>query len=91
MNVQCAANLATHCELHEHLHTANGGMRMQKVTEPPTIPAAGNLNLAPGGYHVMLLELDKPLLAGSTVELVFIFDDHSTCHAQLPVKRVSQE
>jgi periplasmic copper chaperone A len=91
VDVQCQTNLAAHCELHEHLHTASGGMRMQKVTTPPTIPAAGRLQLAPGGYHVMLLELGKPLLAGSTVELVFVFDDQSTCRAQLPVKRVSQE
>lgn len=91
VDVQCEANLATHCELHEHIHTAGGGMRMQKVTTPPTIPAAGSLRMAPGGYHIMLLELGKPLLAGSTVELVFVFDDQSTCRAQLPVKRVSQE
>lgn len=91
LDVQCDASLAARCELHEHLHTANGGMRMQKVTVPPTIPAAGKLNLAPGGYHVMLLDLGKPLVAGSTVELVFIFDDQRTCRAQLPVKRVSQE
>lgn len=91
IDVQCDASLAAHCELHEHLHTAAGGMRMQKVTTPLTIPAAGKLDLAPGGYHVMLLELGKPLLAGSTVELVFIFDDQNRCRAQLPVKRVSQE
>lgn len=89
--VQCAPAVATRCEVHEHTHTANGGMLMQKVAAPLSIPANGKLVFAPGGYHIMLLELKKPLLAGSTVELVFLFDDQSTYHAQLPVKSVSQE
>jgi copper(I)-binding protein len=89
-DVQCQTTLAARCELHEHLHTANG-MRMQKATTAPTIPAAGSLQLAPGGYHIMLLDLTKPLLRGETVELIFIFDDQSSYKAQLPVKPVSQE
>ncbi|HSC76607.1 MAG TPA: copper chaperone PCu(A)C [Pseudomonadales bacterium] len=90
IDVQCQTALAAHCEVHEHLHSTNG-MRMQKVSAPLTIPAAGNLRFAPGGYHIMLLELGKPLLSGATVELIFIFDDQSSYKAQLPVKPVSQE
>jgi copper(I)-binding protein len=90
VDVQCAASLAAHCELHEHLHSANG-MRMQKVSAPLMIPAGSSVKFAPGGYHVMLLDLANPLLAGSTVELLFVFDDQSTSTATLPVKPVSRE
>lgn len=88
--VQCPATVATHCEVHEHTHN-NGTMRMQAVTAPLSIPANGKLLFAPGGYHIMLLELTKPLLKNTTVELVFVFDDQSTYKAQLPVKPISQE
>ena len=64
---------------------------MQKVTTPLTVPANGKLAFAPGGYHIMLFDLTKPLLAGSTAELIFQFEDQSTYRAQLPVKPVSQE
>jgi copper(I)-binding protein len=89
-DIQCQTTIAARCEVHEHIHN-NGVMRMQKVLSPLSIPANGKLLFAPGGYHVMLLELTKPLLAGTTVELVFVFDDQSTYKAQLPVKPVSQE
>lgn len=88
--VQCQNTLAARCELHEHLHV-DGRMRMQKVTVPLTIPAGGSLRFAPGGYHVMLLDIAQPLIAGSRAELVFTFVDQSTYHAQLPVKPVSEE
>ena len=88
--VQCQTTVAARCELHEHIHSEKG-MLMQKVTTPLTVPANGKLAFAPGGYHIMLFDLTKPLLAGSTAELIFQFEDQSTYRAQLPVKPVSQE
>lgn len=88
--VQCHSTLAARCELHEHLQV-DGRMRMQKVTAPLTIPAGGSLRFAPGGYHVMLLDIAQPLIPGTRAELVFTFADQSTYHAQLPVKPVSEE
>lgn len=88
--VQCAADIASRCELHQHLKTATG-MRMQKVDGLLDIPARGELRFAPGGYHIMLTGLVKPLTAGSSVELIFTFADQSTYHVQLPVKSVHEE
>ena len=90
INVQCEATLAARCEIHEHIHNETG-MRMQKVEAPLNIPAAGSMQFTSGGYHVMLIGLLKPLLAGSTVDIIFLFDDQSTYHAQLPVKPIAQE
>src|SRR6478735_11862437 len=41
--VQCPITVASRCEVHEHLHTENGGMLMQKVTAPLSIPANDKL------------------------------------------------
>ena len=90
VDVQCT-NVAAHCEIHEHLHNANGGMRMQKINAPLTVPANGTLPFVPGGYHVMMLDLLAPLRAGSKATLVFVFDDNSTLTVQLPVTPVSAE
>ncbi len=58
-------------EIHE-MKTDGGMMKMRAVKE---VPMAGGkiVRLAPGGLHVMLFDLEKPLPAGSTVALTFTF------------------
>ena len=58
-------------EMHE-TKTVDGMMSMQKV-ERIVVPAKGNTKLAPGGSHLMLIELAQPLL--SPVEFTMRFDD----------------
>jgi len=90
VGVSCQPTLAARCEIHEHLHS-DTGMRMQKISAPLAIKGNSSLALAPGGYHVMLLDIAAPLRKGATVELVLIFDDQSTVHAKLPIKPVKEE
>jgi len=58
-------------ELHTHLHE-NGVMRMREV-EAIEVPAGGSVTLAPGGLHVMLLGVTKPLRSGFGVPLTLTF------------------
>jgi copper(I)-binding protein len=88
--IQCD-DAAARCELHEHLHIENGGMRMQQVTAPLAVPANSTLAFAPGGYHIMLFNIKKPLRAGENVALTFVFNDQSTLSVQLPVKSIRAE
>lgn len=63
-------------ELHETVADDAGVMRMQERTEGFVVPANGELVLAPGGAHVMLLGVDPLDLAVlDEVELVFEFVD----------------
>lgn len=89
VGVQCQPTVAARCEMHEHI-VSDGRMRMQKVNSIDITPA-GKVQFAPGGFHIMLMNIAKPLTADSTVELVFTFADQSTYHAQLPVKAISRE
>ena len=50
----------------------DGTMRMEKV-ESVTIPAGATVRLAPGGYHVMLMELKDLLWAGDHVDATLHF------------------
>lgn len=88
--IQCS-DAAARCELHEHLHTTNGSMRMEKVSTPLAVPSNSTLTFAPGGYHIMLFDIKTPLRAGTQVKLIFVFDDQSTLAVQLPVKSIRAE
>jgi copper(I)-binding protein len=52
--------------------TENGRSRMQPVLAAPVLPG-GQLRLRPGGYHVMLTGLAKPVQVGDTVEIALTF------------------
>lgn len=62
-------------ELHTHSDDA-GVLRMRQVREV-VVPAGSEVAFKPGGYHVMLIGLPLPLLAGDTVALTLHFADGS--------------
>ena len=51
-------------------------MKMRPVAEVP-IKARGETQLKPGSYHIMLINLTKPLKEGDEVALTLTFDDGS--------------
>ncbi|MEZ5406983.1 MAG: copper chaperone PCu(A)C [Acidimicrobiales bacterium] len=54
---------------------ADGAMVMQEVKGGLEIPAGETVELAPGGYHVMLMELAEPLKEGATFDLTLTFEN----------------
>jgi copper(I)-binding protein len=64
-------------QVHETLMNADGTMGMQEIASIPMI-ANTPLALAPGGYHIMLLELVKPLVVGETVTVTLTFASGET-------------
>lgn len=54
----------------------NGVMRMRALPSLP-VPAGKAVELKPGGYHVMLLDLTGPLADGAQVPLTLTFSDAS--------------
>ncbi|HYN30559.1 MAG TPA: copper chaperone PCu(A)C [Dermatophilaceae bacterium] len=60
---------ATRVELHETVRTDTGEMQMQEKDGGLVVPAGGQLALAPGGTHVMLLGLTSSLENGATVQV----------------------
>jgi len=55
----------------------DGQMSMHPVEKLP-IPPHGAVDLAPGGTHIMLTDIARPLAIGSTLDLRFTFDNGST-------------
>ncbi len=73
------SDAAERLEIHGHQHR-DGMMSMQRE-DTITVPAGGEFRFAPGGYHLMLINLTKPLndgdqlnfelntLSGETIEV----------------------
>lgn len=72
-------------ELHTVTET-NGMMKMQKVSEF-TVPANGDLVLAPGGNHLMFMKLNHTLKPKEEVSMTLLFKDGQ----QLPIKATVQD
>lgn len=54
---------------------ADGGSMMEmRPVEQIVVPAEGSVALAPGGYHIMLIDLVEPLVVGGTVKLTLTFE-----------------
>ncbi len=71
-------------ELHENVHEGNV-MKMRPVAGVP-VPAGGAVALAPGGYHVMLMGLTRPLAPGDTFPVTLTFERAGTVQTTATVR-----
>lgn len=71
-------------EVHE---TAMEGemMRMREVEGGIALPAGEMVELRPGGYHIMLMELNQELVPGEAIMITLTFDDGSNISIAVPV------
>ncbi len=69
--VGARSNVATAVELHNHI-MAEGMMKMRRI-EQVVVPGHGQVELKPGGLHLMLIGLNQNLEVGErvTIELEF--------------------
>lgn len=63
------------------------GMHRMIEQKEIAIPAHGETRLAPGGYHIMLIGPNKPLVAGELVPVTLTFSDGTTETLQVPIKK----
>lgn len=78
-------DLDADAELHEVVQEA-GSSVMRAVDGGLEIPADGELNLAPGGYHIMLVDLGEPITPGQDLELTLHFSDGSETATTVPAR-----
>ena len=68
-----ASPLAGTAEVHSM--TMDGGTMRMRAVGALDLPAGTPVKLAPGGYHVMLFDLKKPLVAGEKVPLTLLIEE----------------
>ncbi len=71
-------------ELHE-MKMEGDTMKMRAVPGID-LPAGKTVELKPGGYHVMLMDLKAPLAKGSSVPVTLVFQDAKGAEMQLPLQ-----
>jgi periplasmic copper chaperone A len=85
--IAAISDSAQTAELHMHKH-ADGMMQMTKVSRLE-IPAQRQVEFAPGGYHLMLINLKRTLHAGDKVSITLFDERGKSYSAQLPVVKMT--
>jgi len=83
--------LAGSAEVHS-MSNDNGVMRMRRLPSLD-LPAGETIRLAPGGKHIMLLDIKRPLHAGERVPLVLTVErnaKNTSVHVEAEVRALEQ-
>jgi periplasmic copper chaperone A len=83
--VGASSPAAAQAELHTHISEGNV-TRMQQL-QAVDIPAGGRVSFAPGGLHVMLVNLQTPLRDGTQFPLTLRFARAGEITIEVPVSR----
>jgi periplasmic copper chaperone A len=75
-------------EIHE-MAMVGDLMKMRAVTGID-LPAGGSVELKPGGYHVMLIDVTAPIAAGATVPITLVFEDAKQQRREVAVQATAR-
>lgn len=78
--------IAATAEVHQSF-TQGGVMRMREVASLPIKPGA-TVTFAPGGYHIMLMDLKRPLMAGQSFPLTLTFAHQAPVTVDVTVRPI---
>jgi hypothetical protein len=82
--VALSSPIASRVEIHDS-HETHGVVEMRAVASLEC-PAGTSVKFGPGGLHVMLIGLTRPLIAGTTFDLSLQFRDAGVVALQVPVE-----
>ncbi len=85
-----STDAAAKFEVHE-MSMNNGVMRMHPVEGGLTIPPGKTVTLAPGGYHVMMMDLKHPLKQGDKVPVTLQFEKAGKASLSLDVQGIGAQ
>lgn len=89
--VSASSPVAGVVEIHE-MKMEGDTMRMRAITALD-LPAGKTVELKPGGYHVMLMDLKQPVKAGDTVTVTLVIEGaggkRENVEVKAPVRRLA--
>lgn len=83
--LKAEGDVAASIELHTMIEE-NGVMQMRPVEGGIEVPANGDLVLKPGGYHIMLIGVQRDLKMGDKVSLTLQFEKAGTVKVEAQVR-----
>lgn len=84
--ISATSTAASAVELHETVVGGDGSMTMREREGGFPLPSLGTFALEPGGSHLMLMGLTRPLRAGDELEITIELSNGETHDLRLPVK-----
>ena len=84
--IRAHTELAEVAEIHE-TRMEGEVMKMQLLPDGLEIPAGGEVELKPGGYHIMLIGLKRDLNEGDRFTLVLEFEKSGRLTVEVPVRQ----
>ena len=69
--IEASTEAAGRVELHRQVE--RDGVALMEHVDAIPVPSRGRARLVPGGYHIMLLDLTRPLAAGDSVAVELVF------------------
>ncbi|MBX3631554.1 MAG: copper chaperone PCu(A)C [Simplicispira sp.] len=75
---------AGHAEVHEM--KMDGGVMKMRALSALDLPAGQAVELKPGGYHIMLMDLKAPLAKGAQLPLTLVFKDAQGAERRLDLQ-----
>ena len=82
--VAAKGDVAESIEIHES--TMKDGVMSMHPVEAIELPAGGQAELKPGGYHVMLINLKRDLVAGEKFTLTLVFEKSGEQQIEVEVR-----
>lgn len=83
-----SAESAAFADTSLHETRVERGISRMRATPKLAIPAGGSVLLAPGGFHLMLMQPQAPLQAGQHVVIDFVVQDGRKLPARFEVRPV---
>lgn len=74
-------------EIHE-MAVTDGVMRMRSLPQGLAVPPGGAVELRPGSYHVMFLDLARPLRQGESLRGTLVFERAGTVEVTYKVEAI---
>ncbi len=83
--IKASTPLTSTVQLHEVI-TEGSSSKMQEKPGGFPVPADGMLELKPGSFHIMMMDLKAPIEIGQTVSLTLTFEKAGEVTIETPVK-----
>ncbi len=83
--VSVSSPVAGVAEIHE-MKMEGSTMQMRALSAGLNLPAGKTVELKPGGYHVMLMDLKAPIKAGDSIDLTLVIEGRDGKRESLKVK-----
>ena len=82
--VSATADVAGVVELHE-MQMVDGVMKMRALGSGVELPPGKTVELKPGGYHIMFIDLKKPIVQAKPVAAKLVFEKAGTVDIEFAV------